>query len=71
MEIGSHTVSHAEIFISEVLTGFITPINGQIPRMYCMVKGIDYQPGFPLYQRGPELVQRRHGLSTLSMGVIL
>ena len=59
MEIGSHTVSHAEIFISKELTGFVNPIDGEIKKMYCMVKGVEYQPGFPLYQRGPELVNRR------------
>jgi peptidoglycan/xylan/chitin deacetylase (PgdA/CDA1 family) len=59
MEIGSHTVSHAEIFVSDELTGFIIPVDGQITKMYCMVKGVDYQPGFPLYQRGPELVNRQ------------
>ena len=59
MEIGSHTESHAEIFVSNELTGFIVPVDGQITKMYCMVKGVDYQPGFPLYQRGPELVNRQ------------
>jgi peptidoglycan/xylan/chitin deacetylase (PgdA/CDA1 family) len=59
IEIGSHTVSHAEIYISNLLAGFVTPVNGEIKKMYCMVKGVEYQAGFPLYQRGPELINRQ------------
>jgi peptidoglycan/xylan/chitin deacetylase (PgdA/CDA1 family) len=59
MEIGSHTVSHAEIFISQRLTGFLTPTDGELKKMYCMVKGVRYLPGFPLFERGPELVHRQ------------
>ncbi len=59
MEIGSHTVSHAEIFISQKLTGFLRPADGELKKMYCMVKGVRYLPGFPLFERGPELVHRQ------------
>ncbi len=59
IEIGSHTVSHAEIFISEKLIGFLTPVKGEIPKIYCMVKGVQSQLGFPLFERGPELVNRQ------------
>jgi len=59
IEIGSHTVSHGEIFISNSLGGVITPFHGKIRKMYCMIKGIQYIPGFPLFERGPELVNRQ------------
>ncbi len=59
IEIGSHTASHAEVFISQELTGFLKPTDGELKRMYCMVKGVRYLPGFPLFERAPELVHRQ------------
>ena len=59
MEIGSHSASHAEVFISQKPAGFLAPTGGELSKLYCMVKGVRYLPGFPLFERGPELVHRQ------------